>query len=148
MQGEPACLGASGPIRRESPISQRSTLWYAFPESSFLDLANEIMEWIENRVARAARWLTAQNPAEVAVCLFVAVVSCALLAPWVQHSRDGARRTRANDNLRRVGTAMFAYVDVHQALPPGGTPVRGEGVSGTAPESTAESPENRPEETR
>lgn len=79
------------------------------------------MEWLENRVARAARWLTGWNPAELAVWIFMLLASSALLVPWLQHTRDSARRVQTRDNLRRVGTAMFVYNDTYRSLPLGGT---------------------------
>ncbi|MCY2963324.1 MAG: DUF1559 domain-containing protein [Planctomycetota bacterium] len=83
---------------------------------------NRVMEWIENRVARAARWLTSWNPAEIVVWLFVVCVTCALLGPWLQRSRDESRRVETMNRLRHMGTAMHSYAELHRSLPSGGRP--------------------------
>lgn len=102
-------------------VSQRGRVCYPFFSPSH-NLVNRVMEWIENRVARAARWLTSWNPADVLVWLFVVCVTCALLGPWLQRSRDESRRVETMDRLRHMGTAMHSYSELHRTLPSGGRP--------------------------
>lgn len=81
------------------------------------------MPTLPERIARAARWLTACDPLSWGVGLLACLISCSLLFPWIQRTRDAARRIQTQDNLRRLGTAMFSYSDLHGALPPAANPL-------------------------
>jgi hypothetical protein len=75
------------------------------------------------RIARATRWLTACDPLSWGVGLLACLIACAVLLPWIQRTRDAARRIQTQDNLRRLGTAMFSYSDLHGTLPPAASPL-------------------------
>ena len=75
------------------------------------------------RIARAARWLTARDPVAWGVGLLACLIACAVVIPWIQRTRDAARRIQTQDNLRRLGTAMFSYSDLHGSLPPAANPL-------------------------
>lgn len=55
---------------------------------------------------------------EFAIGLLVIIVLLALLAPVVQHARERSRQTVCRDNLRTLASALHAYHDVHESLPP------------------------------
>jgi len=81
------------------------------------------MPTLEERLARGARWLTARDPFSWGVGLLTMLVSLALFLPWLQQSRNAARQIQTKDNLRRLGTAIFSYSDLHGSLPPAGVPL-------------------------
>jgi len=81
------------------------------------------MPTMPERIARGARWLTARDPVAWGVGLLVCLMACAVLIPWIQRTRDAARRIQTQDNLRRLGTAMFSYSDLHGTLPPAANPL-------------------------
>ena len=81
------------------------------------------MPTMPERIARAARWLTARDPLSWGVGLLACLIGCSLVIPWIQRTRDAARRIQTQDNLRRLGTAMFSYSDLHGTLPPAANPL-------------------------
>ncbi|HBH54151.1 MAG TPA: hypothetical protein DDY91_19880 [Planctomycetaceae bacterium] len=81
------------------------------------------MPTLEERLARGARWLTARDPFSWGVALLAGLMSLALFLPWLQHSRNAARQIQTKDNLRRLGTAIFSYSDLHGSLPPAAVPL-------------------------
>ena len=76
--------------------------------------------WIVRRIAGAARCLAGLNPVEWGVGAFVVVAAAVIFLPWLQQARDQARVVQTKNNLRRIGTAVFGYVDTHRSLPVGG----------------------------
>ncbi|MFN7804517.1 MAG: DUF1559 domain-containing protein [Planctomycetaceae bacterium] len=81
------------------------------------------MPTMPERIARTARWLTACDPLSWGVGLLAFAIGCSLAIPWIQRTRDAARRIQTQDHLRRLGTAMFSYSDLHGTLPPSASPV-------------------------
>lgn len=55
---------------------------------------------------------------ELMVSISVVSLLIALLMPAVQMSREAARRSRCQNNLRQIGIALHSYHDAHQLLPP------------------------------
>lgn len=56
---------------------------------------------------------------EVLVVLALIGILIALLIPAVQTSREAARRTWCQNNLRQLALAAHHFLDVHRVLPPG-----------------------------
>lgn len=56
---------------------------------------------------------------ELLVVIAIVGLLVAMLLPAVQAARESARRSACENQLRQIGLALTAYVDVHQELPVG-----------------------------
>ena len=56
---------------------------------------------------------------EVIVVISVTGILLAILIPAIVHIRASARSTRCKSNLRQIGLATHAYIDVHEYFPGG-----------------------------
>jgi hypothetical protein len=61
------------------------------------------------------RW--APKPVELLVVSGVIVLGVALLLPAVQASRERARRSQCNGNLKQIGLGLQNYGDVYKCFP-------------------------------
>ena len=57
---------------------------------------------------------------ELLVVIAIIGVLLGLLLPAVQAAREAARRAHCSNNLKQIGLAVHAYVDVNRKLPAGG----------------------------
>ncbi|SFH53069.1 DUF1559 family PulG-like putative transporter [Planctomicrobium piriforme] len=61
------------------------------------------------------RWIS------IAVCLFVALLLFAVIAPATRQARESAGRSQVKNNLKQLGLALHNYHDVFDCFPPGAT---------------------------
>ena len=56
---------------------------------------------------------------ELLLVLSVILLNAALFLPFIQNSRESARRVQCNNNLKLIGLAVHNYKDVYGCIPAG-----------------------------